>query len=68
MRPQHTGVAQSGFHVDYPFSWNDGSSTVNQVDYVFYRYPVEQLYDEATYNSVTIAEAVTIPFNSPSVT
>ena len=41
---------------------------MEQVDYVFYRYPVEQLYDEATYNSVTIAEAVTIPHNSPSVT
>ena len=59
---------EAGFNVDYPFSWNDGSTTVDQVDYVFYRFPVEQLYDEATYRGITIPEAVTVPFNSPSVT
>jgi hypothetical protein len=49
------------FYVDQPFVRCDVSETVDDVDYLFYRYPVEQLYDEATYAALTMSRAVFFP-------
>jgi len=51
-------AATAYFIVDEPFTANDVSETVDNVDYIFYRYQVEQLYDEATYNAVTMSVAL----------
>ena len=46
------------FTVDQPFVRNSLSETVDDVDYIFYQNPVEQLYDEAAYTKLTISAAV----------
>jgi hypothetical protein len=51
-------VSTAYFVVDEPFTANAVSETVDNVDYIFYRYQVEQLYDEATYNAVTMSVSV----------
>jgi hypothetical protein len=43
------------FYVDAPYVANDASETVDNVDYIFYRYHVEQIYDDATYNALTVS-------------
>jgi len=43
------------FYVDAPYVSNDASETVDNVDYIFYRYHVEQIYDDATYNALTVS-------------
>ena len=61
-------TGESGFYVDLPFDGGSQSETIDGVDYVFYRFPVQQLYDQTTYNMVTIPEIYEVAYNSPSVT
>jgi hypothetical protein len=46
------------FYVDEPFTKSASTETINNVEYVFYQYPVEQLYDEAAYSMLTMSKAV----------
>jgi len=43
--------------VDADFESCAVSETVDNVDYLFYKYPVEQIYDEAAYAALTISRA-----------
>jgi hypothetical protein len=56
-----TATAVASFYVDEPFVINSASEMVANVQYLFYRYPVEQLYDEASYNSLTMSRALHFP-------
>jgi hypothetical protein len=49
------------FYVDMPFLSNSASEMVANTQYIFYLYPVEQLYDESTYNMLTISRAIYMP-------
>merc|ERR1711871_1208072 len=49
------------FYVDEPFLLNDASEMVDDVEYVFHNYPVEQIYDKSTYNMLTMSRAVYLP-------
>jgi hypothetical protein len=54
----------ASFTVDAPFTKCEVSETVENTDYIFYRYPVEQLYDSATYSQLTMSRAVFFPRNA----
>ena len=49
------GAGGSGFSVDLPFEESAASEWVDGRDYLFYRYPVEQLYTERTYEALKVA-------------
>jgi hypothetical protein len=61
-----TATADAFFYVDAPFSINSASETVDEVAYIFYQYPVEQLYDEATYAKLTLSQTYFMSKTSPA--
>jgi hypothetical protein len=54
-------TAVAYFYVDEPFTANSASELVSDVQYHFHNYPVEQIYDEATYNMLTMSRTLYMP-------
>ena len=53
-----SATGDASFYVDEDFVENAVSETKDHVFYLFHNYPVEQLYDEATYSHLTIARTL----------
>ena len=51
----------SYFFVDVPFTWTTTSEAVLGIKYVFYRHLVEQIYDDSTYNALSLSRALYLP-------
>jgi hypothetical protein len=53
-----SGTSAPAFYVDQPFAKCSASATVDDVEYIFHKELVEQIYDESTYSMLTMSKAV----------
>merc|ERR1711871_1810018 len=58
--------ATGTFKVDRPFEINEVSESVNGVKYIFYRYQVEQVYDDATYANMQVYDVANTAYENPA--